>query len=744
MAFTPFAVPLFIAAALTTALAFSAWRRRDAAAARPFMALMLAVAWWSLTYALEFLSVSPEQKMIWAKASYVGITLTPVSWLALALQYTGRGHWLRPRTLALLFIEPVVVVLLVWTTERHGLIWSRTWWVTYGAINALSHSYGLGFWIHAAYAYILLVAGTFLIARAFVRAPRFYRGQAATLLLGASFPWIANILYLGGFFPWPFLDPTPFAFTLAGLVIGWGLFRFRLLDVTPVAHAAIIRNMEDGVVVLDRGGHVVDVNPAALRLLGKTASDLIGRPCPDAFAGHPQLVRLCESPAERFAETTFETTDDKRLYSLRVSPLYDRKARLRGRLLVFHDITALKETERVLKEAKIAAETANRAKSEFLATMSHELRTPLNAIIGMTSLLLDGPLNEEQREYAETIRISADALLALINDILDLSKIEAGKMELEAQPFDLRRCVESALDLVSPKAAEKGLELIYDMDADVPAAIFGDATRLRQVLVNLLYNGVKFTEQGEVSVFVEAQPLDDDDLYELHFAVRDTGMGIAPDQIDHIFEAFGQADEFMTRRHGGAGLGLTICKRLVEMMGGRIWVESEMGKGSTFHFTIRARRAELAEQPVEPLAQPQLEGRYVLIVDDNATNRRILARQLQSWGVLHRSAASAAQALAWIQEGELFDAALLDLHMPRMDGLSLAKEMRKLPAGRDLPLILLTSVTGYAGKAEKLGFAAYLTKPVKPAQLLEALKKALHALNSRPLHGRFHHGHDHE
>ncbi len=504
-------------------------------------------------------------------------------------------------------------------------------------------------------------------------------------------------------------------------------------DLLDLTHDSVIMRDLDGTIRLWNKGAERNYGWTSDEVLGRTTHELLQTRFPESL---DEVMESLFSHHRWEGELTHTTKHGKPVVvASRWSLRLDEEGEPDAVLEMNNDVTERKEAEQALNAAKQDAEAASQAKSEFLANMSHEIRTPMNGVIGMTSLLLETELSDEQSDYAETVRTSAEALLTVINDILDFSKVEAGKMELEVIDFHLRKAVEEVAELLGEHAYDKGVEMAAVIDPDVPTAVSGDPGRLRQVLVNLVSNAVKFTDDGEVVVRASLVE-DQDDGALVRFEVSDTGIGIAPEHQVGLFASFAQADASTTRRYGGTGLGLAICKRLVELMGGDIGVQSEPGRGSTFWFTARLSRA--ADELLEAGdGLRMLNGRSTLVVDDNATNRTILEQVVRSWGLRVSSADSGVSALVLLREaakrGDPYSFVLLDYHMPEMDGPAVARAIARDSSLAGIHIVLLSSSAErvQARNEADVRIAAYLTKPVRQSQLHDCLATVMGKASSR-------------
>jgi two-component system, sensor histidine kinase and response regulator len=645
-----------------------------------------------------------------------------ISWLFKAEGFNALSqaeNW--SRTLVWLHI---LAALATWAAFTTALVA-----VNYFILRRKNSRVSRAFWVFEGF---LLTTGTLFLLQAIVIEWPVYRFNAFLWILTAVLSWTA-VLTLIPIIPRILALRRPEELQReiaerkkAEETLAVSEHRFRTMAETMPTMVAIFQGT----------GHVY-VNPAAVAMMGYSREELLHRSFMDYVHPDFRQVVLARSAARQRGEdvtSRYEikilTKQGKELWADFTAAViqYDGKPAILG---VGVDITERKEMETALRQAMEAAEAASRAKSTFLANMSHEIRTPMNAVLGMTDLVLDTDLTREQRQYLETARDSAESLLAIINDILDFSKIEAGKLDLEAAPFRIRDNVEDAIRSLAVRAHTQGIELACRFDPAIPEAVVGDRVRLRQILVNLVGNAVKFTPKGEVVMDVRSATRSDGRVT-IEFRVVDTGIGIPPDKLVSIFSAFEQADGSMTRRYGGTGLGLAITSRLIQLMDGKIWVDSRLGEGSTFHFTASFGVADSQSAAKAGGAEPvQVDGAKALIVDDNATNRRILEETLRNWGVRTACAAGAEEAFTILREAarrnEPFQIVLSDVNMPDVDGFALIERCRDDEALRASIFIMLTSATrtGDVTRCKQLGVAAELVKPVKQSELYDAIAESL-------------------
>ena len=580
--YTPYSLPVIVASLIAIWIAYYGWQRRAAQNALLLSYISLALTEWLVFYTLQISGANLQTKVFFGELKYIGVATTPLIWLFFAIQFANQENQnLTRRWIAALAIVPVLTSILSVTTRWHGLFWSNPQWVQAGNFSDFSVTYGPWYWLHVGYSYLLILAGTILVFRSLRQRKGLHRNQALALILSVLAPWLGNILYFSGFNPIPYLDLTPFAFTITVSLLSWAILGFGLVKLAPIARDLTVEEMKDGMIVVDARGQLVDINPSAARMIGTSASQSIGRPLAGTLAAWPELV-------ERYRNVT-DTLDEisvgaGRWFELQISPLHNKSNEFLGRVIVLRDITARKEIENALSLALEQTREASRLKSHLLARVSHELRTPLGGILGFAELLQMnsfGELNTKQAEFVEEIVESSHYLGGIIDELLDQSQLDAETLILQNTRLSVEPLFQRLKARFSGLAEAKGLGFEFQVAPDFPKALYSDERRLEQIFTNLLDNAVKFTEQGRVDLSIDLV-----DSTHWVFAVSDTGRGIAAEAREYIFDAFRQVDDAITSRNRGTGLGLSITKQLVELMHGRIRLDSEPGQGSTFTVTL--------------------------------------------------------------------------------------------------------------------------------------------------------------
>jgi signal transduction histidine kinase len=577
----PYVAPLVVTAVLSVAMIAVAMPQRVLPGVRWFLVFMAGLVVWTLAYAAEILVPGLPAKLLTAKVQYLGIPFVPMAWLAFAAEYSGlsRGS---ARTVFALALFPVVTVVVAWTNELHGLLYSAVGVTAGPNYQVLDLTYGIWFWLTIVFSYACLLVATGLLVRVILIRPPLFRKQATLLLVAGLAPWLGNILYVTGLNPTE-LDLTVFGFAISGFIAGWAILRWRLLSIGPIGRDTIVEGLSEAVAVIDKEGRIVDVNPSAVAVLGKNADALVGHDANDALGAFaPEL------DPDRGNRHPVVGLEGERRYDVQVDPLRDARGRLRGWTMVLFDVTERAAEAEALEKARAVAEGTARAQRLFLTNMNHELRTPLNGVLGMLEVLLASDMNPDHRKYAELAQASGNDLLGLVDRILDFTKLETGQVDLVDARFDFSAAVQEAVDACRPQAAEKSLKVVLAADPDVPVWVRGDPERVHQILSALVNNAVQFTDEGEIRIGVSLESRSDG-VAHVRVGVSDTGLGLPADRLEAIFEPLTQVDASHTRRHDGAGLGLTIARRLVEGMGGELEVESVLGEGSSFFFTLPLR-----------------------------------------------------------------------------------------------------------------------------------------------------------
>lgn len=595
-------------------------------------------------------------------------------------------------------------------------------------LHTIEYDFGIWFWVHTVYSYSLMFLGMIVLLQRLIRNFKVYRNQTIIMVSAILIPFVGAWKYMLGIGPYANLDTTTFFFTIGGALLFIGMFRYKLLDLVPIALEAVVETMSDLVIVLDTQSRIIDMNNAAKGIFRMEQSDLIGQSVASILNYNYPLITDSADLLEGSNEVVLNLSGIERHYTLRHYPLLNKNNIIIGSFILLNDITSLKETMENLKLAKLAAEDASRAKSEFLAIMSHEIRTPLNGIVGMSELLETANLNTLEIENLKALQYSANSLLYIINEILDFSKIEAGKMQIDNSTFDLREMVSNVVKTFNQNDHAKVINIACDIADQVPDLLWGDYTKLRQILTNLLSNAFKFTEKGEIRIKVDCLQTSDKSV-RLSFTISDTGIGIPQNKIKNLFQSFQQLDSSTTRRYGGTGLGLSIVKSLLGLMQGTICVESILEKGSSFIFEIPfdiAVEDALAKDCAAAAFTVADRPLHILIAEDSKVNQVLITQLMQRRNWKSDIAENGLEVLEKLKDKD-YDLILMDIQMPEMDGYEATKAIRRAEIGtkNHIPIIALTANATQEDRDNSLkcGMDDFLSKPIKSDNLYNCISK---------------------